>query len=594
MSIRLLVAWDGRPANTIIPNLGASTEASLVLQGIASYDLTNGVAWEPNKPYLQSPDMGGAGTGLTPIAPGTLLANTTPGSAVPTPIPIDSLPLSTAAAAAIATRAQAPTYLGVEVANEAAMVALADATKLSWVWRLDTGTRWDFVGADPTDADDWRESSSPAGVPGDGTIGTVKLGGDITTPGKALLVAASAAAQRTAVGAAPLGPVGLYFRGSVSSVSDANPGSGYFRWNNATQASATKLYLSKTTGDGFDANGVLRLMGGGQILTIIQADDPSKWQRWLITGTVEASTYYKLSVIRVGGSASQIDGEGTRVQFMFEPAPVAYSGAITGDISAITFNADGSAATVTIAGLTWTLAYNSNGTINTETVTLSGAPNLVRTYTYNANGEFTGVTGNVERGGAITMTLAQAIALGTLGPSAAGCRIFVIDLNGGQEFCWNGTWWKAPGGSFTLAVSGAVDLPNTALTTEQTLWSVTLPGRFMGPTGAAEFIGRIANNNNANAKTHRLKFGGTTILTNAATTNINHTYRRTIENNGAANAQVFTASSTSTQPGSASGASATATVDTNQDVTLAVTGQNAVAGDTITMHSGRWVIHQGW
>lgn len=91
------------------------------------------------------------------------------------------------------------------------------------------------------------------------------------------------------------------------------------------------------------------------------------------------------------------------------------------DITNVTYNGDGSIATYAMNGYTWTMAYNANGTPNTET---SGS--LVKTYNYNGSGQFTGITGAINAGGTKICTIAT---LPTAANSAPGDVVFVTDIN---------------------------------------------------------------------------------------------------------------------------------------------------------------------
>jgi hypothetical protein len=93
-------------------------------------------------------------------------------------------------------------------------------------------------------------------------------------------------------------------------------------------------------------------------------------------------------------------------------------GGMAQDITAATYTGT-TLNTYTLNGLTWTLAYNGDGTPNTET---SGS--LVKTYNY-TSGNFTGITGAVNAGESRTCTLAT---LPSAANSAPGDRVFVTDV----------------------------------------------------------------------------------------------------------------------------------------------------------------------
>lgn len=126
------------------------------------------------------------------------------------------------------------------------------------------------------------------------------------------------------------------------------------------------------------------------------------------------------------------------------------------DVTAVTYNVDGSVATYTMNGYTWTMAYNANGTPNTET---SGS--LVKTYGYNGSGQFTGITGAINAGQTKICTFAT---LPTAANSAPGDLVFVTDTasrvvgstdsgNMGQLYQFvgaTGTGRYGPTGSYSL------------------------------------------------------------------------------------------------------------------------------------------------
>lgn len=97
---------------------------------------------------------------------------------------------------------------------------------------------------------------------------------------------------------------GLTFTSDTSSTADTDPGNGKFKWNNATQASATKIYIDYETADGKDVSNFLQSLGPTGDLFLQQSDDASKWQLWRWTTPLEDGTgYYKITVTYVAGSA---------------------------------------------------------------------------------------------------------------------------------------------------------------------------------------------------------------------------------------------------------------------------------------------------
>lgn len=181
-----------------------------------------------------------------------------------------------------------------------------------------------------------------------------------------------------------------------TTTTDADPGTGVVRFNNATQSSATIIYMDAADTNGVDLTPFYKGIGEGLILTFRQST--AKWQTFIVQGVATATGYWKVTVVWQMGGTALDDAAAISV----DASPTSpYLGTLTGDVTAVTRNADGTVATITINGIVWTQTYNTNGTLATET-----AGGLTRTYNYSAAGLFTGVTGAVER---------QAVSWGTRG-----------------------------------------------------------------------------------------------------------------------------------------------------------------------------------
>ena len=82
-------------------------------------------------------------------------------------------------------------------------------------------------------------------------------------------------------GAAMLGSVWEFDSNTTAS----DPGSGKFRLNNATQSSATAMYVSQTSGNGVDYAGVFGAMRSGDRLYVQDEEDSSRFHILTLTGT---------------------------------------------------------------------------------------------------------------------------------------------------------------------------------------------------------------------------------------------------------------------------------------------------------------------
>jgi len=89
---------------------------------------------------------------------------------------------------------------------------------------------------------------------------------------------------------------GLTFTSDTGSTADSDPGNGLFKWNNATQASATVLYFDDLTVDAVSAVTYFTSIGSNGYVQMQQADDSSKWQVWKITALVAGVGYSKFTV----------------------------------------------------------------------------------------------------------------------------------------------------------------------------------------------------------------------------------------------------------------------------------------------------------
>lgn len=131
------------------------------------------------------------------------------------------------------------------------------------------------------------------------------------------------------------------------------------------------------------------------------------------------------------------------------------------------------------------------------------------------------------------------------------------------------------------AVSCAAD------TAENTLATYTLVGYTMGPRASIRIKAEWSYTGSANAKTLRIKFGGTDFLSVGDTAPAN--------TSAIGECQIYNRGSQSSQRGSGTvisngatvfaGTVQTATVDTSAAVTILITGQKASAGETLTLES---------
>jgi hypothetical protein len=85
------------------------------------------------------------------------------------------------------------------------------------------------------------------------------------------------------------------------------PATGQVRLNAASQTSATRMYISKTTATSVDASSYLRSVTAGQELYIQDKDAFTKWQIYKVTEPpVEASNHLEYPVVWLRGGGIDI------------------------------------------------------------------------------------------------------------------------------------------------------------------------------------------------------------------------------------------------------------------------------------------------
>jgi hypothetical protein len=134
----------------------------------------------------------------------------------------------------------------------------------------------------------------------------------------------------------------------------------------------------------------------------------------------------------------------------------------------------------------------------------------------------------------------------------------------------------------------AVAVPVPADITEDTLATITVPANAMGANGVLRITTHWNITNNANVKTPRIRFsGGAGTIYSTATfaSQSDAIIRGNIANRGTTNSQVGLLETIFSSGGSAVNGRTVSAVDTTVSTTIVITGQKAVAGDTLTLES---------
>jgi len=142
-----------------------------------------------------------------------------------------------------------------------------------------------------------------------------------------------------------------------------------------------------------------------------------------------------------------------------------------------------------------------------------------------------------------------------------------------------------PSASVVLLAQSAVPVLLTGTTVETLMAEILIPGGVMGPHGSLEIWTIWSCTNNANSKTPRLRWSGpaggemfNTVLASVSSLNL----MSSLTNRGSESSQVQ-GHRALTSFASSSGGLFTWTVDTRVDQTIALSGELANAGDSLTL-----------
>lgn len=94
----------------------------------------------------------------------------------------------------------------------------------------------------------------------------------------------------------------------ASSTTMADPGSGFFRLNNATQSSATAMALSDINRGGTDMGFALNLISNGDFFYMQESSDATKAQVYQVSGApVDNGTWFQFPIVHVQQGTSPLD-----------------------------------------------------------------------------------------------------------------------------------------------------------------------------------------------------------------------------------------------------------------------------------------------
>ena len=127
-------------------------------------------------------------------------------------------------------------------------------------------------------------------------------------------------------------------------------------------------------------------------------------------------------------------------------------------------------------------------------------------------------------------------------------------------------------------------------TAENEVVSLTVPGGVLGPNGYLSIKAQLGVNNNANAKTYRIKINGTTINSGNAASGLTYRISAEMFNRNNVSAQIMQAAG-QVGYGIFGTAAQTFAINTSVDMIISMTLQKASAGDTLTVEAFSVEVH---
>lgn len=206
-----------------------------------------------------------------------------------------------------------------------------------------------------------------------------------------------------------------------------------------------------------------------------------------------------------------------------------------------------------------------------------------------ANSGTVATNGTVTLGTALTLTYSDGCWLylpagAIVGGSAGWYYAVMSSTTVGQVYTAYMATMQTPYIPALLTAATGSNSAYTGVTSQVTMGSVQIPAGLMGAQGSVRYKATFSYNNSAGAKTARVDFGGSTVLSVAPTTTVSISLDKTIHNRTAAKQVIQAAADAQT---ASSTAITTLAVDTSVDVTVGVTGQLATATDFLILEALR-------
>lgn len=154
------------------------------------------------------------------------------------------------------------------------------------------------------------EQAAPAALTGLELFPGLQAGGNVGIP-------------LAAMGALPKGAIvamRVPYVIDTGSTADSDPGTALLKWNNATQPSATFIYLDDVDDNAVDRDAVWSTINAGGFLYVQGVADRSVWQKWQIAAVTNATGYAKFGITLDSSNGTFADGDVVEVTIQ-QPSP---------------------------------------------------------------------------------------------------------------------------------------------------------------------------------------------------------------------------------------------------------------------------------
>lgn len=123
------------------------------------------------------------------------------------------------------------------------------------------------------------------------------------------------AADIVAVGGGAANAPVLRYAIELANTTDSDPGAGLIKFNNASPASATQIYIDDSTSDGVDQSTYFASLGQTGFMMIQSVADAGEWAIFRWTATVDGTGYWKFTVTPQSSLGALDDADAVLITF---------------------------------------------------------------------------------------------------------------------------------------------------------------------------------------------------------------------------------------------------------------------------------------